>query len=398
MPRPSIITPTPFRSSRLSSPPSPFSPRLPVNPPSSPPKPVRSPIKVSGASPPPKIPLHWLWQCHVCHRQYRLGVTRRCLEDGHYLCVGTTTTHRGSNGSRKVKRHRACSSEFDYQGWKNWGKWRRSILVSPTSDASDTATDNDDDDDAAAHTHSVVSPLYGTHDPEADVSRTPPPESAWFRGIGRPSPEKSRVLPPEKDCWHRCDYPSECRWGDRFGVQSPAAELFTLVPEPALNLPELERVSSTTATTPATEFGHFLSAEQMNAVDVVDGGDSAGPADIGMQDVGALVVKAARRKSRSHGLTHSPLASDPSESAEHLALGLREMALVDSSLVEGEPSQDVAVKRNSVSSAMLALNGIVDAVIDAVSGPAAVEDDRAQVLVRTLRLGRKRKATPEGFI
>ena len=29
-----------------------------------------------------------------------------------------------------------------------------------------------------------------------------------------------------KDCWHACDYPSECRWAKRFGLQMPTAAAF----------------------------------------------------------------------------------------------------------------------------------------------------------------------------
>ncbi|KAF1356428.1 hypothetical protein BDV97DRAFT_266813, partial [Delphinella strobiligena] len=96
MPRKSLqinLHPTlPFRSSNLAIPPSPFTPRLPITPPATPPRPLRS--TPSGGIqkhlhqlPPPRAnPLKWIWQCHICNRQYRLGVTRRCLDDGHYFC------------------------------------------------------------------------------------------------------------------------------------------------------------------------------------------------------------------------------------------------------------------------------------------------------------------------
>ena len=50
-----------------------------------------------------------------------------------------------------LKRHAACASEFDYEGWLGWGQWRRG----------------------------------GERAPDAQ----------------------------DKHCWRRCDYPSECRWG-----------------------------------------------------------------------------------------------------------------------------------------------------------------------------------------
>lgn len=62
-----------------------------------------------------------MWSCHICHSNFPLGATRRCLHDGHYLCAGNTTNKR----TRRSKKHKACSSEFDYDGWNKWGRWRR---------------------------------------------------------------------------------------------------------------------------------------------------------------------------------------------------------------------------------------------------------------------------------
>ena len=62
----------------------------------------------------------WIWTCHKCHTRYPLGATRRCLQDGHYFCGGTTV----DPISGKVKKHRACVSEFDYTGWEDFGKWK----------------------------------------------------------------------------------------------------------------------------------------------------------------------------------------------------------------------------------------------------------------------------------
>jgi hypothetical protein len=30
----------------------------------------------------------------------------------------------------------------------------------------------------------------------------------------------------KKDCWNTCDYPSECRWGRRFGIHTPLTDTF----------------------------------------------------------------------------------------------------------------------------------------------------------------------------
>lgn len=74
----------------------------------------------------------------------------------------------GSGEKRRVKRHRACASEFDYVGWKGWGRWRRSTGVN-------------------------VKAAVATKEGEKKA----------------------------KDCWTNCDYPSQCRWGKRVGIHTP---------------------------------------------------------------------------------------------------------------------------------------------------------------------------------
>ncbi|EXJ80130.1 hypothetical protein A1O1_08272, partial [Capronia coronata CBS 617.96] len=75
-------------------------------------------------SPPPQTPETWVWTCHLCHSRYPLGVTRRCLVDGHYYCSGETDRP----SLRKRKKPKSCSSEFDYHSWKAYGEWRRKVL------------------------------------------------------------------------------------------------------------------------------------------------------------------------------------------------------------------------------------------------------------------------------
>jgi hypothetical protein len=74
-------------------------------------------------SPPPSDPLAWVWQCHLCRSRWPLGVTRRCLVDGHFYCSGDTP-----QPNLKKKKGQSCSSEFDYVGWKDWGAWKRNAL------------------------------------------------------------------------------------------------------------------------------------------------------------------------------------------------------------------------------------------------------------------------------
>ncbi|OCK74365.1 hypothetical protein K432DRAFT_409923 [Lepidopterella palustris CBS 459.81] len=190
----------PFKPSNLSIPPSPFSPRAPITPITAPTKPrlrISSTPTVSPHPPPPP-PLQWLWQCHQCHHTYALGVTRRCLEDGHYFCAGTTTvkTWRKTVNPRRVRRHRPCASEFDYQGWKRWGKWRR----------------------------------Y-----EEEEHWDPEPVSIFEEDSSASSSSEDERLKEVKNCWNNCNYPSECRWGKQFGAHTPAkidAPVISVCPPP----------------------------------------------------------------------------------------------------------------------------------------------------------------------
>ncbi|KAI2783183.1 hypothetical protein F4815DRAFT_460185 [Daldinia loculata] len=76
--------------------------------------------------PPPRKPFPWLWQCHSCDTVYRIGCTRRCLVCSHNYCLSATPpkTRRG----KKRRRSGMCASEFDYNGWADWGAWRRKVL------------------------------------------------------------------------------------------------------------------------------------------------------------------------------------------------------------------------------------------------------------------------------
>ena len=87
---------------------------------------------VTGSSPTnlfpePAKPLAWIWQCHLCKSRYSLGVTRRCLQDGHFYCSSETDR---PNLKRK-KSGQSCSSEFDYIGWREWGEWKRKVFGTP---------------------------------------------------------------------------------------------------------------------------------------------------------------------------------------------------------------------------------------------------------------------------
>ena len=118
-PRTPIYQPTsPFSSSL-----SPFDPAKLFSSLSAPLSP-RGAAPTNKALPPPSDPLAWVWQCHLCRSRWALGVTRRCLVDGHLYCSGETS----QPNLKKKKKGQSCSSEFDYVGWKDWSAWKRDAL------------------------------------------------------------------------------------------------------------------------------------------------------------------------------------------------------------------------------------------------------------------------------
>jgi hypothetical protein len=231
--KPLKIHPTPFKSSLLSIPTSPFSPVTPLSahlP--APPSPTYIDYKPTSSAPMPRSPLRWLWTCHQCHHTYALGVTRRCLEDGHFFCAGVSSTirWRKSTNRKKKKTGRACRSEFDYAGWKCWRQWKNSGQKS---------LDLPENPDSVSSTLSSTSPsLSSSNDSRQDRNK--------------------RVLNTKKDCWKTCDYPSECRWGRRYGIHTSSKPIQPLTSSPILSIidtasspaapPQLESKIPTTST------------------------------------------------------------------------------------------------------------------------------------------------------
>jgi len=318
MPAKINVTAVPFRSSRLAVPPSPFSPVDPITPPT-----LKRTFSATAnvdliqlLPPPTRQPMKWLWACHLCHRQYNLSVTRRCLDDGHYFCAGTSVVRSRKDGIKRLRRHKACASEFDYAGWKDWGVWKRNLLTlteqqkqrsSPCDSVFDVDDSEDEDLEEISSTTSVVSPI------DAGVSSH---TSSW---------RVAKPLRPVKDCWNRCDYPSECRWGKQFGVDTPVQASFPSldrVPSiPNLNEPATSdnadvEMSDAPAELPKTEFKHILTAEQQTVAETIDGVDSEAATHShnpspALADLAGLVSRAQRRHSRSE--TSSPLATNKSQ-------------------------------------------------------------------------------------
>jgi len=130
--------------------------------------------------PPPMEPMPWLWCCHVCSSHFPLGATRRCLNDGHHFCGGTTLDGR----TGRVRRHKSCQSEFDYRSWGQWGTWKRDQLDDPPA------------------------------------------------------------VPSRKNCGKHCNFPSECRFTKKRVVRNPGLGLNCARPNGYASLETLAAVAA----------------------------------------------------------------------------------------------------------------------------------------------------------
>lgn len=123
-------------------------------------------IIATAGGPRPAYPSPTRWRCHICRIKYVIGVTRRCLRDGHFLCfpvavensqlcpkqiqdqpsVGDVKVAAEDGRNEKAKAvialrqmmkarsrslmkanriSRACAVKFDYEGWSAYGAWKR---------------------------------------------------------------------------------------------------------------------------------------------------------------------------------------------------------------------------------------------------------------------------------
>jgi hypothetical protein len=144
----------------------------------------------------------------------------------------------------------------------------------------------------------------------------------------------------KKNCWGNCDYPSECRWGKQYGVQTPVTTTInktttktattpTVPPPPPSLVPgnAPAKTNAAAAEKPKTTFDDILFDSTARTIKNLD---SAAAEQIALphQTTGTpealdestqtkkpsmddLLESAKRRKRKSSGLTPSPLASNP---------------------------------------------------------------------------------------
>ncbi|KAL1983019.1 hypothetical protein VTN96DRAFT_566 [Rasamsonia emersonii] len=123
-----------------------------------------------GMPPESPTPYPWTWTCHRCGQEYRLGVTRRCLRDGHYYCTARV-------GDRPK---RICFAEFDYSGWREFNDW-----------------------------HHEVRKLKEEEEQASKKRKRSSSSSSSSFWAMCPKPQQQQQ-PRKRNCWENCDYPSEC--------------------------------------------------------------------------------------------------------------------------------------------------------------------------------------------
>lgn len=212
-------------------------------------------------------------------------------------------TKRDQNGKKTkvVRRHKACSSEFDYQGWSAWGEWRW------------------DEERTRDIVRDLLSRELELDDCAAGVSSF---GAKWVIERRLRKQAQAAGAPGKKDCWNTCNYPSECRWGAQMQQQNSSASTSSSSTTPAAststggtsNTPD-DCLSEGSAmevdeTVPATTFNGIL--------ENIDGSSSqADPEQATSKEsrsamdaiLNALRMTVSRRK---HVGNPSPLAPGPS--------------------------------------------------------------------------------------
>lgn len=272
------------------------------------------------------------------------------------------------NGNKKIVRHKACASEFDYQGWKGWGEWRRS--VAEQLEAAEALT--------AALADYTPQPLF---------TPVPPTEGQWLKGTWakKASIHSSTTNHWHKDCWNSCDYPSECRWGKQYGVQAPTKPTVTVPSSPPPTPPRQDRP-------PATSFDDILldvpaldtDTDSLERVESHSDSVPESPENAEKKpDLDDLLQSAQRRKRRSAGYTHSPLASNPPSPA-----------------TAGSPSTTQTLQRAfddfelDVRRSIERAGGLLNGFVHSLKSSAALEEDKAEAFVKGLRVSKKKGSEP----
>ncbi|EFX06547.1 hypothetical protein CMQ_6868 [Grosmannia clavigera kw1407] len=84
------------------------------------------------AGPPPPVPQPWVWRCVKCQRDYRIGVTSRCLSCGQRFAYFNKDKNKNKNKDENKPKKLHCETDFAYQDWLRWARWRDMAEVEKT--------------------------------------------------------------------------------------------------------------------------------------------------------------------------------------------------------------------------------------------------------------------------
>ena len=146
----------------------------------------------------------------------------------------------------KFKSATVCRAEFDYEGWKYWGNWRRAILLDPTVATTNepSSSCNTSEARASAGSASVDNQTSAAcslreeivQDFQADTERhisltSMRPSPVRQKPASQTAEEQRRKLFLQRNhnCWIHCDFPSECRhtlYQAIFAGEVPESELY----------------------------------------------------------------------------------------------------------------------------------------------------------------------------
>ncbi|TKA45520.1 hypothetical protein B0A54_04059 [Friedmanniomyces endolithicus] len=223
---------------------------------------------------------------------------------------------------------------------------------------------------------------------------TVPREGEWLNGTWAKTSVARGTKKPSalrKDCSARCDYPSECRWGKQYGVYTPVSSTPPPPPSVAPVVPEKNEK-------PKTTFDDIL-LDASDASQSTAAGHSPKTATINSKETERkpsmtdLLESAKRRKRRSGGQMPSPLGSNPpspttaeapsesttgDEAEEGASAGFLQKAFDDFEL---------ELRKSSL---LERAGGLVSGWASSIRSSAALEEEKAELFVKGLRLSKKK--------
>lgn len=225
-----------------------------------------------------------------------------------------------------------------------------------------------------------------------------PQEEEWLSGAW---PKQSIIHEPTKDCWNKCDYPSECRWGKQYGVQTPVRPTTTVPsspptsPSPASE-PKKANITFDDILLDASDSDISTAEHLEQVVQQTTGTPEVPDEQTKKPSMDDLLESVKRRKRRSAGQTPSPLGSHPpsptangSPAAASIAgetLSYNQAVGASASYLQRAFDDFELDVRKSLERA----GGLVTSWASNMRTTAALEEERAETFVKALKVIKKK--------